>query len=191
MLRTFRFPLRPTRRQSAVLERWLTLCCDLYNAALQQRREVWRLRYARAREKERNRRLDFIRKTVARLVGTFDFVAYEDLTIGAMRRVGGGLGRSIADASWGLFRRQLESKAEEAGVRVVAVPPRGTSSRCSACGAVKPKTLAERVHVCDCGLVIDRDLNAARNILALGVSAAGLAEDRTVDAQENTAAETC
>lgn len=145
------------------------------------------LRLGRARERVRNRRMDFIRKTVAILVGRFDLIAIEALTISNMKRVGGGLARSIGDASWGAFRRQLESKAEEAGVRVVAVSPGGTSSTCSGCGAVRKKRLDERVHSCECGLVLHRDLNAARNILALGVSAVQLAEDRMVGAQENSA----
>jgi putative transposase len=57
-------------------------------------------------------------------------------------------------------------KAESAGCRVVFVNPEGTTQQCSQCGIIVPKTLADRVHNCpSCGLVLDRDLNAARNIL--------------------------
>jgi len=66
---------------------------------------------------------------------------------------------------------KLEYKAAEAGTRLIRVPPRGTSQNCSGCGVVVPKRLSERTHRCPaCDLVIDRDTNAARNILRLGLS---------------------
>ena len=70
----------------------------------------------------------------------------------------------------GLFLMILACKAEEAGRRFSRVPAPGTSSTCSRCGAYRKKTLAERVHACDCGFVLDRDHNAALNILRLGRS---------------------
>ena len=79
--------------------------------------------------------------------------------------------KSILDAAWCAFLTILSAKAEEAARTFVKVPPRGTSSTCSGCGAFRQKTLADRVHRCDCGLVLDRDLNASLNILALGRSA--------------------
>ena len=78
------------------------------------------------------------------------------------------LARSIHDAAWTQLRDMPACKAESAGGSVVLVDPRGTSRRCSGCGAEpdRPKTLADRVHSCDrCGLVLDRDVNAARNVL--------------------------
>lgn len=78
----------------------------------------------------------------------------------------GGLNKSIQDAGWGQFILILTSKAEEAGVVMVTVNPSGTSQMCSGCGAHTPKTLADRWHRCaTCGLSIQRDTNAACNIL--------------------------
>ena len=76
-----------------------------------------------------------------------------------------GLNKSIADASWSMFRSVLTMKAENAGRSVVAVAPAYTSQMCSGCGNIAKKSLKERVHQCTvCGLVLDRDTNAAVNI---------------------------
>lgn len=130
---------------------------------------------ARAHEHIRNQRLDFARKLASALFDRFDLVAHEDLTISRM--VHGNLGKSIYDAAWGQFLRALQSKAEGAGKWCVAVDPRGTSQRCSSCGAVVKKALDERQHRCpSCGFVAHRDHNAALNIIALGLSAGQLTE---------------
>ncbi|MCL6479355.1 MAG: transposase, partial [Peptococcaceae bacterium] len=77
------------------------------------------------------------------------------------------LAKSISDAGWSEFLAMLCYKAEEAGSRVVKVNPSGTSQECSRCGTIVAKDLSVRVHKCPyCGLVLDRDVNAARNILA-------------------------
>lgn len=77
---------------------------------------------------------------------------------------------AIHDASWGIFRNYLESKAESAGRQVLAVRPHYTSQQCSQCGASVQKSLSVRTHVCpSCGYVADRDENAARNILHRGI----------------------
>jgi putative transposase len=87
----------------------------------------------------------------------------------------GNLAKSIMDAAWSILLSQLTYKAEQAGVWVVPVNPRGTSQLCSGCGQNVPKKLAQRVHQCPhCGLVLGRDENAGRNILALGIRAAGV-----------------
>jgi putative transposase len=76
------------------------------------------------------------------------------------------LSKSIADAGWGGFLNILAYKAEEAGCRFEKVPAQNTSVNCSCCGNPVPKTLAVRIHQCpSCGLVLDRDHNAAINIL--------------------------
>lgn len=81
------------------------------------------------------------------------------------------LNRNILDVAWGRFRTQLRYKAESAGGRVIEVSPHMTSQTCSGCGTVVRKSLAERTHECpSCGLVVDRDVNAARNILARGLA---------------------
>ena len=119
-------------------------------------------------ERLSNRRRDFQFKTARALVQRFDMIAVERLDIAEMVQQGNsrGLHRGIADASWRGFLNALSSKAEEAGSTVVFVEARGTTRECSECGANVPKTLREREHRCSCGLVMDRDVNAARNILA-------------------------
>jgi transposase len=75
------------------------------------------------------------------------------------------LAKSIHDAGWGQFLQILSVKAASAGQGAIAVNPNGTSQECSGCGAHVPKTLADRWHSCPhCGLEMDRDENAARNI---------------------------
>jgi putative transposase len=79
------------------------------------------------------------------------------------------LAKSISDASWSMFAEYLSYKAESAGRKVIFVNPRNTSQICSNCGVIVKKTLATRTHRCFCGLILDRDLNAAINILRAGI----------------------
>ena len=124
----------------------------------------------RAHEHIHNQRLDHARKTAAVLYNTYDLIAHEDLNIRGMVE-GSRFAKSINDAAWRLFIGALTLKAEYAGKWCVPVNPRGTTQRCSGCQQTVPKTLAERNHLCpQCGLALGRDHNAARNILALGVS---------------------
>src|SRR5258708_31444188 len=84
------------------------------------------------------------------------------------------LDKSISDAGWYQFRSILEGKAVYAGRRVVAVPAQYTSQDCSGCGTRVQKSLSVRTHMCPfCGLVLDRDANAARNILRAGQAPQG------------------
>jgi putative transposase len=93
---------------------------------------------------------------------------------GASRKA--GLNKSIQDAGWRHFLSILAFKAASAGKRVEAVHPAYTSQDCSGCGERIQKSLSVRTHVCtSCGLILDRDENAARNILWLGQSLRGLA----------------
>ena len=123
----------------------------------------------RAHEHIHNQRLDFSRKLACCLFSQYDLVAFEDLNIRAM--TGGNLAKSINDASWAIFIKALQLKAECAGAWAVPVDPRGTTKRCSRCGTEVAKALSERMHRCDCGLEIGRDHNAAINVLALGQGA--------------------
>ena len=133
-------------------------------------RAAARLLVQKAHAHVRNQRLDFARKLVAELYRTFDCVFYEDLNLRSL--ASGRNAKSVLDASWGIFIRTLACKAECAGSWAVPVDPRGTSLRCSRCGLEVQKCLSDRVHRCPrCRLAIDRDENAARNILALGRSA--------------------
>ena len=109
-------------------------------------------------------------------------IAFEDLWLrnmtrsarGSVERPGknirqkAGLNRSLLDAGLNQFLGHVRSRAESAGIRVVLVNPRGTSIRCSGCGTNVPKALSVRTHRCSCGLALDRDVNAARNIARLG-----------------------
>ena len=126
---------------------------------------------ARAHQKLARCRKHFLDGVTKRLVGAYDLIAVEDLSPQKMRRLGGrgargrGFRRSFKDAAWGLLLHQLEYKAAWAGRVLVKVDPRGTSQECSECGERVEKTLRERTHRCPhCGLSIDRDVNAARNV---------------------------
>lgn len=117
-----------------------------------------------------NQRTDFHHQTALSLVRRYGTVVHEDLNITGIAR--SRLAKSTHDAGWAQFLGILGHKAEEAGVRLIAVDPRNTSQACSACGVlpVVPKTLRDRVHVCtECGSTADRDHNAARNILRRGM----------------------
>jgi putative transposase len=112
-----------------------------------------------------NQRYDFINKLVFNLVQNYDLIAIEDLTINNMVR-NHHLSKSILDAAWGYFKERLHDKAVEAGRVVVEVNPAYTSKTCSNCGAIfEGLTLADRWVKCQCGLSLDRDHNAAINIL--------------------------
>ena len=80
----------------------------------------------------------------------------------------GGLNKSILDAGWGTFVQMCAYKAAWAGRTLITVDPRFTSQVCSGCGQVRKKDLSERWHSCDCGTELDRDVNAAINILERG-----------------------
>ncbi|TME83856.1 MAG: IS200/IS605 family element transposase accessory protein TnpB [Chloroflexi bacterium] len=132
-------------------------------------RRAARLLLARHFERIRNLRYDHAHKLTRRLVSDFGLIAVEDLNVGGLIR--GPLAKDVADQGWAAFLTILEYKAAEAGTRLIRVPPGGTSQTCSGCGVLVPKRLSERIHRCPaCGLVIDRDTNAARNILRLGLS---------------------
>jgi putative transposase len=91
-------------------------------------------------------------------------IAVEKLNVKGLAR--SALAKDVHDASWAKFISILRYKAACAGSRLIEVDSRGTSQDCSACGAKVPKNLGDRLHKCDsCGLAMDRDLNAARNIL--------------------------
>ncbi|HKB48410.1 MAG TPA: transposase, partial [Ktedonobacterales bacterium] len=123
---------------------------------------------------QRQRR-DFHHKVALALLRRYDVISLEDLQVRNMAR-NHYLAKSISDASWGQFRTILTFKAACAGKWVIAVPPAFTSQDCSGCGERVPKSLSVRTHVCpSCGLVMDRDENAARNIQWAGQALWGLA----------------
>jgi len=140
----------------------------------------------KAYRKVRNQRRDFLHKESRKLVKQYQVIVFEDIKIGNLTRkpkpkkdeqgnyipngatAKGGLNTSILDASWGMFVGLCSSKAEEAGRTLLKVSPKFTSQICSTCGTVRKKELSERWHSCDCGAELDRDVNAAINILARG-----------------------
>jgi putative transposase len=122
-------------------------------------------RLQRQHEHIANRRKDFWNKLVCKLVLDYDQIALEDLQITNMVR-NRHLSKSILDASWGYLKQRLMSKAAEAGRQVVLVEPSYISKTCAGCGALfEGLTLQDRWVHCVCGLSLDRDHNAALNIL--------------------------
>ncbi|MDX2138601.1 MAG: transposase, partial [Chloroflexota bacterium] len=115
------------------------------------------------------RRRDFWHKVTRYLVGTYDVIAIEDMKLAFITH-NEHLALSAHDAGLGMFRQFLEYKAESAGTRVIAVAPHYTSQTCSGCGVIVEKDLSVRIHDCPhCGVQLDRDVNAARNILFLAL----------------------
>ena len=128
---------------------------------------------ARIHERIANRRKDFAHQVSRHLVNRFGIILFEDLNITRMIK-NHCLAKSIADAAWNQLATYTRYKAEEAGCTYIEIDPRGTSQRCSRCMTVVKKDLSVRVHQCPvCGLEIDRDLNAAINILAVGLHSLG------------------
>jgi len=117
-------------------------------------------------------RKNFAVKLARCVVRSNDLIAYEDLRIKNMVR-NHCLAKSINDASWYQFRIYLEHFGKVFGKVTIAVTPNGTSQECSSCGATVKKSLSTRTHACQCGCVLDRDHNAARNILSRGLSTVG------------------
>jgi putative transposase len=143
---------------------------------------------AKAHRKIRNQRLDFLHKQSRKLVDTYGTMVFEELQPATMSKrprpkqdengtylpngaaAKGELNKSIVDAGWAMFQQFCTYKAANAGRHVLFVNPRYTSQVCSGCGQVRKKELSERWHSCACGCELDRDHNAALNILALGRS---------------------
>ena len=135
-------------------------------------REKAKLSLAKAWRQARRQRDDFAHKLSDQLTKENRVIIFEDLKIQNMVK-NHSLASAIMDAAWGQLRRLTAYKAERRGGRVILVNPGGTSQKCSGCGEMVPKELSERVHDCPrCGLVMDRDVNAARNILERGLEQA-------------------
>ena len=128
---------------------------------------------ARVHERILNRRKNFVEQEACKLIKRFGLLAVEALVVRNLVK-NPNLAKSIADASWSMFFTRLLDKAEEAGREVVRVNPAYTSQTCSACGHRQPMPLSVRVYECPhCGLVIQRDHNGSKNILAEAVQAVG------------------
>lgn len=128
---------------------------------------------AKAHLKVQRQREDFARKQANALVSSHDLIAFEDLRISNMVR-NRHLAKSIHDAGWGRFLSWVNYYAALHDIPVVAVSPRFTSQDCSACGTRVKKSLSVRTHICTgCGVVLDRDHNAALNIVQKALSTVG------------------
>ena len=150
------------------------------------RREKARKLVAKAHRKIARQRKDFQHKASKKLVERYQVIVFEDIKTSTLTRkpkpqqdengtylpngaaAKGGLNKSILDAGWGTFVSMCSVKAAWAGRTLLKVSPKFTSQVCSGCGQVRKKDLSERWHSCDCGTELDRDVNAAINILERG-----------------------
>jgi putative transposase len=138
----------------------------------------------------RNQRKDFHHKQVRKLFTKYQTIVFEKLAPSHMSKrpkpkqdettwrylpngasAKAGPNKSILDAGWDMFQQLCKNKAECAGSRVLLVSPKDTSQVCSGCSAIVQKALEERWHECSRGCSLDRDHNAAQNILRLGLQA--------------------
>jgi len=156
------------------------------------RRARTKKQLAKAHRKVKNQRKDFLNKEARKLVNSYGTLVFEKLQPANMTHrpkpkhdeatgkylpngaaAKAGLNKSILDAGWHQFQQYCTYKAESAGRSVLFVSPNYTSQICSGCGQVVKKDLSERWHSCECGTELDRDHNAAINILRLGSSQRG------------------
>jgi len=132
-------------------------------------RQVAKTRVAKIHQKIQNHRDEFLHQVSRKLVDSADLIVFENLNISGMLK-NHHLAKHIQDHAWGKLIQFTQSKAAKAGKVVELVDARYTSQKCSQCGIIVPKTLAERVHRCpNCGLEMDRDINASLNIRTLGL----------------------
>jgi len=124
-----------------------------------------RILLAKQHNKIKNQRLDFVNKTVSSITKNYDIIGIEDLNITGMKK-NHKLAKAIGDASWGLFFNKLQQKCDTLGTKLVKIDQFAPSSKsCSCCGNKQNIPLAVRIYKCtNCGLELDRDLNAAINI---------------------------
>jgi IS605 OrfB family transposase len=154
-------------------------------------RKKARKQLAKVYLKVSRQREDFARKQASTLVSSHDLIAYEDLKIRNMVR-NHHLTKSIHDAGWGRFLSWVRYYGALHGIPVIAVAPHFTSQECSACGAMVKKSLSMRTHICPhCGAVLDRDHNAALNVLARALALVGtLGHRETSSSEENASGQT-
>ncbi len=149
-----------TQEKLAQQQRWLSRKKKGSKNRIKQRIKV-----AKLHRKIRRQRDDFLHKISTHLATNYGTIAFEELNIRGMLK-NHCLAKHISDASWNKLIQLTTYKAESAGGQVVKVDAKYTSQNCSGCGERVSKTLADRIHRCPrCGLVMDRDENAAVNIL--------------------------
>ena len=173
------------RRAKKTLEKRQQALCRKKKSS--HRRERAKKLMGKAHRKIARQRKDFHHKQSRQLVNRYQVIVFEDIQVANLVKrpkpkqdeetgqylpngaaAKGGLNKSILDAGWGTFVTMCTNKAAWAGRTLIMVSPHYTSQVCSGCGRVRKKNLSERWHSCDCGTELDRDVNAAMNILALG-----------------------
>jgi putative transposase len=144
----------------------------LMNKGTPKRRKQGKV-IAKIHERIGNQRKDFCHKESKKIIDQYQYICVEDLDIKKMVEKS-RFAKSITDASWNQFRQFLTYKAVEAGRKLGVVNPAYTTQDCYQCGYRQEKKLSERTHCCSqCGYKVTRDLNAAQNILALGMDGLG------------------
>ena len=154
------------------LEKSLAKLKDLHAKFSKSKSKRVRLDIAKLYEKITNQRLDFIHKLTKELVTKYSSIAIEDLNIKGMFGEHRDLSRRVLDCSWFTFRRFLTYKSEQYGCNLIVIPKYYPSSKsCSSCGCINDNLkLTDRIWLCpNCGLTLDRDLNAAINIFNKGL----------------------
>lgn len=129
-------------------------------------RNNWRIKLARQYERLTDSRDDFLHKLSRYYVDNYDAIAMENMIVTNMVH-NKYLSKSILDSGWGRLRQFISYKAENAGKLYIPVDYRGTTQRCSRCGAKVPKELWDREHKCSCGFIAPRDYNSALEIKRL------------------------
>jgi putative transposase len=157
-------PLRHALKKLATAQQQLSRCQRGSHRRARAHKVVTHLH-----RKVRNQRADFCHKAARSLVNAYGTIVFEALVVRNMVQ-NHSLALSISDAGWGQFVQCCVVKAASAGRHVLFVDPHYTSQTCSGCGRVAQKALADRWHSCPCGTELDRDHNAALNILRLGCS---------------------
>jgi len=137
-------------------------------------RKKQRLQVAKLHEHISNQRKDFLHKLSKQITNVYDCVCIENLN---MKDMSSDFGKSVSDNSFGMFRNMLAYKLQEQGEQLIVIDKWFPSSKkCSCCGNVKETlSLSERTYHCDCGFVLDRDINAAINIKNEGIRTLSLA----------------
>ena len=167
-------------RQLKLAQRSLSRKTKGSNRYNQQRIEV-----ARIHEKIANCRRDFLHKETSKLISENDIIYLEDLNVAGMLK-NRKLSKAVADVGMFELKRQLAYKAQWYGKELVIISRwEPTTKTCSRCRAQKQMKLSDRIYSCHCGLIIDRDLNAAINIKAAGRAARGAANKLVAELGQN------
>ena len=166
--------LRSARKRLRVAQR--SLCRKKRGS---KRRKKAKAAVAKLHLKVRRQRDDLHHKVARKLVQQHDLIAHEELNITGLART--RMANSVLDAGWAGLLDKLASKAEEAGRQLIGVDPRYTSRDCHQCGHREKHSLSVREFTCKgCGAVLNRDINAALNILARALPSVGNVDQRVM-----------